>query len=300
MMEIKIIRGSTAYIEGRQCIGLYLTDPGHCILLDCGAAPLREEIENTLADAGLAPIGIFATHAHFDHFGNAAYFQKKYRIPVALVFGEAELCRTFPAIKSHLFVYSAGEIMSDDLLMSMPCDVDRVVMPGEENVFLCGVKFRVLRTPGHSPEHTSIITPDGVCYAGDALLCGHALLDAKLPYAYNHRQAHESIELFRGLPCSHLLLAHSGVIEAPFDCTVDENLRVMRQQLETVSSVIDRPMSMEEILCAVREQMHIRVDTTRKAENLERFLRPYLECLLDDGTHKLSLRGTGTLCYGPV
>ena len=33
---------------------------------------------------------------------------------------------------------------------------------------------------------------------------------------------------------------------------------------------------------------------------LERFLRPYLECLVDDGTHRLTLRGTGTLCFEPV
>lgn len=59
-------------------------------------------------------------------------------------------------------------------------------------------------------------------------------------------------------------------------------------------------MSLEEIFTAVRDTMHIRVDTPRKAENLERFLRPYLECLLDDGTHRLSLRGTGTLCYEPA
>jgi len=74
----------------------------------------------------------------------------------------------------------------------------------------------------------------------------------------------------------------------------------METQLRVVSSIIDHQMSLEEIFSAVRDTMHIRVDTPRKAESLERFLRPYLECLLDDGTHKLSLRGTGTLCYEPV
>jgi glyoxylase-like metal-dependent hydrolase (beta-lactamase superfamily II) len=299
-MEIKYIQGNTAYIDAHQLIGLYITDGHHCILLDSGIATARQEIEETLLAAGLTPVGVLATHTHFDHFGNAAYFQKKYHIPVAISFGEAELCRTFPAVKSHLFVYSAGEIMSDPVMSPIPCKVDRVIMPAEDELYFCGVRFEILRTPGHSPEHISIITPDRVCYGGDALLYGHALTNAKLPYAYNFRQSLESIELFRGLPCDYLLLAHRGVIKAPFDDLLDENRSVMEHQLRTVASIIDHQMSVEEIYAAVRETMAIRVNTPRKAQDLERFLRPYLECLLDDGTHRLSVRDTGTLCYEPV
>lgn len=299
-MEICPIRGNTAYLKGPQLIGLYITDDSHCILLDCGPAALRDAIEEALARAGLTPIGILATHAHFDHFGNASYFQQKYGIPVGISFGEAELCRTFPAIKSHLFVYSAGEIMSDPMLNSLPCDVDRVIMPGETHILFCGVRFGILPTPGHSPEHCSIITPDRVCYCGDALMCGPHLEGAKLPYAYNIRQNLESIELFRELPCDYILVPHKGVVKAPFTTLVEDNRRAMEQQLRAVADIIDRQMSLEEIFTAVRDTMRIRVDTPRKAENLERFLRPYLECLVDDGSHRLSLRGTGTLCYEPV
>ena len=300
-MKIQTVQGNTWYLDGPGlCIGLYLTDPKHCVLLDCGPTALRERIEAGLAAAGLQPIGIFATHAHFDHFGNAAYFQKKYGIPVALSFGEAELCRTFPAIKSHLFVYSAGEVMNDPELKVLPCNVDRVLMPSEEELYFCGVRFRVIRTPGHSPEHISILTPDRVCYAGDALMTGKTLAGAKLPYAYNPSQCLESMALLRDIPCDAMLLTHAGVIRAPFDSLVEENMSHMRAQLAAVLRLIDRPMSREEIMEAVRDSMHIRVDTPRKAEDLERFLRPYLECLTDEGRLRMSVRGTGTLCYGPA
>ena len=300
-MKIRNIQGNTGYLEGPGlCIGLYLTDPKHCILLDCGPTALREEIEETLRTAGLQPIGVFATHAHFDHFSNAAFFQKRYGIPIALSFGEAELCRTFPAIKSHLFVYSAGEVMTDQELKVMPCNVDRVLMPSEDELYFCGVRFRVIRTPGHSPEHISILTPDRVCYAGDALMAGRSLKGAKLPYAYNPSQCLESMELLRDISCDAMLLAHEGVIRAPFGRLVDENMAQMRGQLEAVLALIERPMSREEIMEAVRDSMHIRVDTPRRAEDLERFLRPYLECLTDEGRLRMSVRGTGTLCYGPA
>ena len=300
-MKVNMIQGNTGYLAAHKlCIGLYLTDPHHCILLDCGPTALRPELEAALAEAGLAPIGIFATHAHYDHFANAAYFQREYHIPVALSFGEAELCRTFPAIKSHLFVYSAGEVMTDPELRVLPCSVDRVLMPAEEELYFCGVRFRVKRTPGHSPEHISILTPDRVCYAGDALMAGRPLAEAKLPYAYNPSQCLESMALLRDIPCDYMLLAHEGVAPAPFDALVEENMAVMRRQLAAVRGLIDRPMSREEILQAVRESLHIRVDTPRRAEDLERFVRPYLECLTDEGLLTLSVRGTGTLCYGPA
>ena len=38
---------------------------------------------------------------------------------------------------------------------------------------------------------------------------------------------------------------------------------------------------------------------SRKAQNLERFLRPYMEYLVDSGSHRLMLRGN-SLCYAPV
>ena len=300
MMDYCIVQGSTGYLEGPMLLGLYLTSPKHCILLDCGPADLREEIERSLAEAGLTPIGVLCTHVHFDHFANAAYFQKKYNIPVCLSFGEAELCRTYPAIKGNLFVYSAGEVMTDPELKNLPCNVDRVIMPPEEEILFCGVRFRVVRTPGHSPEHISILTPDRVLYVGDALMSGPSLTGAKLPYAYNLGQCLESMDKLRAVPCDRMLLAHKGVASAPFDALIDENKAVMKRQLDTVASLIDRPMSREEIFEVVRDTLHIRVTTPRRAENLERFVRPYLECLTDEGRLQLTLRGTGTLCYAPV
>ena len=190
--------------------------------------------------------------------------------------------------------------MDDPDLTALPCNVDRVIMPGEDYFYLRGVRFGLLRTPGHSPEHAAILTPDRVCYAGDALMCGPSLERAKLAYSYNVRQSIESIDLFRDLSCDWLLCAHKGVVPAPFDAFLDRNRDHLEERLRAVASLIDRTMSRDEIFTAVRDGMHIRIDTIRKAENLERFLRPYLECLVDDGTLRLTLRGTGTLCYEPA
>jgi hypothetical protein len=80
---------------------------------------------------------------------------------------------------------------------------------------------------------------------------------------------------------------------------VDENRRVMLDQLEQVRALVDHPMSAEEICRAVCRDMGVQVTTPEKAQNLERFLRPYMECMVDDGTHRLTVLNN-TLCYEPV
>ena len=131
-------------------------------------------------------------------------------------------------------------------------------------------------------------------------MCGETLHRSKLPYACNIRQYTESVEAFRGCGFPKLLIAHKGIEEPPYDDLLRENEDAVLLRLRAVGDIIDHQMSLEEIFTAVRDTMQIRVDTPHKAENMERFLRPYLECLIDDGTHRLSLRGTGTLCYEPA
>ena len=73
-----------------------------------------------------------------------------------------------------------------------------------------GAEFQILQTPGHSVGHISTLTPDRVCYVGDALL-SREQLDAKLPYCLSHRMGMESREKLRGLDCDLVVMAHRGI-----------------------------------------------------------------------------------------
>lgn len=297
-MKLQQISGNTWCMAGHQLIPLYMTDSTHCIMMDTGAEGMREEIVRTLEEAGISPIGLLCTHTHFDHFGNASYLSHRYKCPVALPLGEAEICRTPAAVKSHLFVFSAGQIAGDPKMAAIPCMVDHVIRPEETDTLFRGVRFQVLHTPGHSMDHVSYITPDGVCYGGDALMCGHSLAVSKLPYAFNFQQSLDTLELFRELDCPCMVLAHNGIVQGPFGGLVDENRAVMLDQLDQVRRLVDHPMSAEEICRAVCRVMGVKVSTPEKAQNLERFLRPYMEFLIDDGSHRLAVVND-TLCYEP-
>ena len=198
-MELRQIIGNTWCLYGHQLIPLYRTDSTHCILLDTGASALRQDIVDTLEQNGLTPIGLLCTHTHFDHFGNARYLSERYHCPVALPLGEAEICRTLASVKSHLFVFTAGQVENDPEMSEIPCLVDHVIRPEETDTLFRGVRFRVLHTPGHAIDHVSYITPDNVCYIGDALMCGRTLHASRLPYAFNFRQSLETIEKLKAM-----------------------------------------------------------------------------------------------------
>jgi hypothetical protein len=259
---------------------------------------IRSRIELTLEQAGLTPAGVLCTHSHYDHAGNASYFQKKYHIPVAMPLGEAEQCRTEFAVKSYLYVFTQGQVHADQTMRSIPCLVDHTIWPDEDHLEFCGANFQVLHTPGHSIDHISLITPDNVCYVGDAIMSGATLRASKLPYAYHMSSYLRSVAMLCGLPCQKMIVAHGAVIDPPFDDLIDENIQAVLDTLKQLENIIDRPMTMDEISIAVRENMNITVDTVSKALSFERFLRPYLECMVDHNTHELTLKN-GVLAYAP-
>jgi glyoxylase-like metal-dependent hydrolase (beta-lactamase superfamily II) len=300
-LELKQIKGNTWCLMGHQLMPVYRLDAQRCILIDPGTAlpKVRSSIEAALAQAGLTPVGVLCTHSHYDHVGNASYFKEKYGIPVAMPIGEAEQCRTAFAVKSYLYVFTPGQVQEDETMRAIPCYADQVIGAGDDSVNFCGVTFGVLHTPGHSIDHVSLITPDNVCYVGDALMSGGTLRASKLPYAYHMSSYLRSLELLRTVPCEQMIIAHGGVVEAPFDALIDENIEAPLATLGKLSTIVNRPMTMDEISVDVRAAMGIEVNTVEKALSFERFLRPYLECMVDHQTHILTLKN-GILAYAPA
>lgn len=49
-----------------------------------------------------------------------------------------------------------------------------MILPGQEQVQVCGVQFRILSLPGHAASHMGFVTPDGVAYLADSMFDGKA------------------------------------------------------------------------------------------------------------------------------
>lgn len=293
-MKLTQVKGNTWVLEGCEFIPLYKTDEHHCILLDSGLEAEREAIEAALAAAGLTPVGILGSHVHIDHSPNHSYFQKKYHIPVALSAGEAVLCQDLLHLKCYYFVLTPEQIRCQAGDSVLAADV--ALGPEDGPVEFCGAVFQILHTPGHSPDHICVTTPDDVCYVGDCLLSG-ADLESKLPYASSIQADLTAKEKLRGLSCQGYILAHRGCFDR-IDDLIDANRVMFETRTTQIAALIDHPMTMDQICAAVFRAFGLLTSNPFKAAVFWRNLLPFVEYLLDRGRLSLSARD-GLLYYGP-
>lgn len=280
-MELRQIKANTSVVEAMELIPLYKLDESRCILLDTGLLEEREELEQTLLEHGLRPVGILCSHAHVDHCANSGYFQKKYGTKVALTAPEAGICSNILTLKCYFLTLPPDMVARESSCMVHTPDV---LVPTEDGPFsFCGADFRIVYTPGHSAGHICTITPDGVCYTADALL-SHEMLKAKLPYALSHQMAKESREKLRDLKCSHYIMAHRGVCSPQeINSLIDENQALLRRRSGEILSLISRPMTASQINEAVCIQDELFTKKPRRALRFERNIRFFVEYLTDHG-----------------
>lgn len=280
-MKLTQVKGNTWVLEGVELIPLYKLDDSRCVLLDSGLLQEREELEEALHTAGLAPVGVLCSHAHVDHCANNGFLQEKHGTKVALTYQEAGMCSSLLTLKCYFLTLSPGTVERESACMIHRPDV---VIPESDGPFsFCGADFRIVHTPGHSAGHVCTVTPDNVCYAADALLSAE-LLTAKLPYSLSHKLAMDSRERLRGLDCDAFIMAHRGVCPgAEIGELIDANQALIRRRAEEVFSLIDRPMTASQIDEAACIRYRLLTHKPRRSLRFERNVRFFIEYLVDAG-----------------
>ncbi len=293
-MKLTRIQGNTWVAEGIEYIPFYCTDSSSCVLLDSGLPEETQDLESSLLKAGLVPSGILCTHAHVDHCAGNSYFQKKYRLPVALTPEEAGMCVSVLTLKCYFLLLSPQTVARDYGCMVHTPDL---LVPEEDGPFsIGGAQFEILHTPGHSAGHISIITPDGVCCAGDALL-SRELMNSRLPYGLSHEQAAKSREKLRRCGADMFVMSHRGVCPgAEIEDLVDQNRDLICRLEDRIVSLIPEPMTMSQVTAAVCRDLHLLSHRPTRALRFERNIRFFLEHLTDTGRLEMVCRD-GTVFY---
>lgn len=275
------VKGNTWALEGPQLVGLYQIDRTRCLLFDPGSTKLRPGIEDALTEAGLTPVGIVCTHMHYDHHETTRYFRETYGAQTCLPQLEADIVRSEESLKNHLFNFTMGMIRTIPRLQNLVCPVDRVIAFGETTIDFCGVPLEIVRTPGHSPDHICIITPDNVCFAGDTLMTDDIRKDAMVPFAFDLSDDLKSKEIMAGLACDAYIFCHKGICYGSVADLARRNADHIRKQLDACAALVTGPMTYSQFYTAAITALDLPVGHPARALHLERYLRPYLEYLID-------------------
>lgn len=162
-----LVAGFAAGAFQANCYLLATGRDADCVIVDPGqdAAP---GISEALGEYGLTPVGVLATHGHFDHIFSAAEVADAHGVPVYI----------HPADRHLLADPLAGigpqlAAMFGEVELSEPAKV--VELDGNP-LELAGLKFTVDDAPGHTPGSVlyRVDTEEGgqIALTGDVLFAG--------------------------------------------------------------------------------------------------------------------------------
>lgn len=257
------------------------------ILLDTGLKRNHEEVLlKFLESENLKVAGILCSHAHIDHVGNAAVLKERFGCPIAMPAIEASMVSSQLNLKIFYGNYPISRIR--DHFGHMVVQADRIIEEHETEIIFQGVPFSILHTPGHSPGHITITTPDDVTYIGDALISEDVMKSSKLPYAHIlSKDLMSKMKLYH-LRSNYYILAHKGIYTDIKDLITD-NIYFYKNRAELILTIIEKPMTFEDILKYLSRSMRINISSPYKYIVVERMLRSYIEYLEETGKITLTM-----------
>ena len=173
------------------------------LLIDTGCAHTSHEMFEAVKDLPVRMI--VNTHSHEDHIGANALLGRHFGLtPFIHDLGLPVLADA----RSHLNLRPYQRVM-----WGWP-----EAFPGRvlgDAVETDSYKFRVIHTPGHSPDHVSLFEPDqGWLFTGDAFIGGR---DRTLRADYNIYGIRDSLEKLLGLNPAVIFPASGKIRENPSD-----------------------------------------------------------------------------------
>ncbi|MBU3145230.1 MBL fold metallo-hydrolase [Clostridium sp. CF012] len=297
-MKIKEIKGNTFCIDtGMTYIPFYKINHEEIIMLDSGwAEGEREGIDKLLEENNFKVVAIICTHAHIDHIGNNTFFKKKYNCIIAMPAYEALICSSTVNLKLYYNSQTLTEVTEH--FGHMVCETDIMILNNQDSIAVRGSKFKVVHTPGHSPAHICIITPDDVAYLADSLISYEVMRGAKMPYAYILSEDLKSKVKLYDFKYSKYVVAHKGMYDDITELITD-NINFYKARASTIYNVIQGSMTMEDILKAVIESFNIHIKSRYRYTIIVRMLRSYVEYLNETGMLELNM-DEGFLKYSAI
>ncbi len=243
-MERIHVKGDTWYLDApRATIPFYTLGDGQVILLDSGGDQDTGIVEHFQAH-GERVAAVVNSHGHIDHIYSNMALKEAFGAELWMPRLEADLQESLLGLKMSYGPINYRIIQSE--FGGRKMTADRVIHPDETEILVAGAKFGVIRTPGHSVAHVALVTPDGVCYAGDVFSSPDLLSKARMLYTYCYEEDVKSKQKLVDMGFDCMVVAHRGVF-GDVKALAKANLDYLEERAEMMLGYLDRPMSQEEL-----------------------------------------------------
>lgn len=285
MKNFYCVKENTWCIDtGRTLMGVYMLNDRDIVMLDSGTSYGNHETKilmDVVDGADLNVKAIINTHGHLDHIGNNEKLIEKFGSKVYMYGAEAYICSDMDSLRmQHTLVPFDDTIQK--ALKCMQSSVDVFIKPGAKDVDICGKKFGIVHTPGHSASHISIITPDNVAMVGDTIMTENEIVKTKIPYASNFAVDFASKRRLLELNCDKYIISHRGIREE-LDFEVAANINYLKMRAEVVLSYIKDGMCFDDIAAAVVTCMNIKISNRYYFFDIHGMIMPYVQYLEECG-----------------
>lgn len=286
-MRWEHIQGKTDCVFTRgEAMALYHIREGEVLLFDSGDEPCPELLDE-LERRGLRVRAVLCTHLHPDHVANNGILVERYGAEILA--GQEDI-----RIVSSDTLYCEEYGLVDDVAAARAERARQYSYPmtpipeGATSVMVDEVRIGVLPTPGHSRGHLALITPDGVCCVGDALISSRILKVSKMPYMLDVNQAILSMEVLRESRYPFYVVSHREVVpQAELSRLVDDNIEKELQIYGLLLHQIDGAVSVDELAKRLLRSADVINPSSMRADVLLQTARARVMGLVD----------AGELCY---
>lgn len=148
--------------------------PGDCVIIDAGMDAVSG-VEELVAEHGLTPRAVLATHGHFDHVASLAILADRFAVPAWIHAADRHLLTDPAAGLSPDGAQLVRQLLRGPL--AEPRDLR--LLDGQDELQAAGLRFALTEAPGHTagcvlfsldyPGHPQITR---VVFSGDVLFAG--------------------------------------------------------------------------------------------------------------------------------
>ena len=275
------LTGKTGYIvRGNSLLVLYFLSDTEAVMIDSGE--FYDPAFIKFLDAqNIRVSAVINTHIHEDHVANNRAFIEHWGTTIYASH------RDLLTMRSKTLITLERGYRSEAYIKETLEEADYPITPiheGCRELEIYGARFEIIDLPGHTFGHIGIVTPDGVCCLGDALLTKFLVQNSRMPYFANMALTIDSMCKIQTLDYPYFALAHRKIVKKEAMASLTEaNLQHEMDILDAIHQVIEEPISIDDIGRYVLENMHFyRILNGKYAEPFEHTVKTrvhYLEKL---------------------